>query len=164
MQRSKDVILAGVMSLLASAAAILLPSLHGKYWDIYLENYNWTYDFVWLDDITIETNLILFRILLGAAVCLLIAGVLVIWRPNLLTLTADGLICAGSLGVSGMLFLDQGAIYSELSVCFNMYDIWFSYGYWIVAVCTGIALICCLRGVLSRSEAASAGPEKGEQT
>lgn len=161
--------LAGIMMLLYALATLLLPYVHDRFEPIGSDpGEKIIPDFAFLVQLIALACSDLFLIPLVFAVMMLIGGILALKKPCVPVLIADGILCICAYCYAGYLYRNSGAIFSELSgVIGNVFPLnraVFSIGFWAAALCTVIALIGCICGLIGRKKQETDQPTEGESS
>ena len=157
--------LTGIMMLLYAPALLLLPYVQSWYSGA-IPGVSQIPEFVSLIKLAVLTGSDLFRIPIVSVLPMLFGGILALKKPCVPVLLADGILCICAYCYAGYLYRNSGAIFSELSgVIGNVFPLnraVFSIGFWAAALCTVIALIGCICGLIGRKKQETAQPTEGE--
>lgn len=157
--------LTGIMMLLYAPALLLLPYVQSWYSGA-IPGVSQIPEFVSLIKLAVLTGSDLFRIPIVSVLPMLFGGILALKKPCVPVLLADGILCICAYCYAGYLYRNSGAIFSELSgVIGNVFPLnraVFSIGFWAAALCTVIALIGCIFGLIGRKKQETAQPTEGE--
>ena len=97
---------------------------------------------------------------------MLFGGILALKKPCVPVLLADGILCICARLYAGYLNQHRGAIFSEFTVflenSFDVENAGFSFGFWAAVLCTDIALIGCIFGLIGRKKQETAQQTEGE--
>ena len=143
--------LTGIMMLLYAPALLLLPYVQSWYSGA-IPGVSQIPEFVSLIKLAVLTGSDLFRIPIVSVLPMLFGGILALKKPCVPVLLADGILCICARLYAGYLNQHRGAIFSEFTVFLeNSFDVEkadFSFGFWAAVLCTDIALIGCIFGLI----------------